>query len=304
MPSREFLNPEDGHSTPALCQEFWIQDLESELGVALFERSGKAIRLTDAGRAFLEGARASLARVEEAVRATRAVAAGNHGELHLGYAPTPTLEILPAVLAKFRERFPGVRVVLHDHASPEMIHGLLDGRLHAALMMQPIPQAAKGLHFVPLKTYPVGIAVASAHPLARRRSVTARELTREPFVAYSRKDYPDYHRFLARSLARSGLRPNVVEECDSGTSLAAAVESGKGLCICPSVFLSGAGSRLKFVPLEPAPPPAVVGLARRNGATSPLTEGFAAIVSIQDAPSRKSKPSDPRLPNRLGVTGR
>src|SRR5688572_23372281 len=129
-------------SQPPLTRQ--IHDLEAELGVALFARSGRTIRLTDAGRVFLDEARASLKRVDEAVRVVRAVASGAQGELHLGYAPTPTVEILPKLLKAFRKRFPGVRVILHDHSSPEMLAGLREGRLHAALMMQPSKQAGRG----------------------------------------------------------------------------------------------------------------------------------------------------------------
>lgn len=183
-------------SQPPLTRQ--IHDLEAELGVALFERNGRSIRLTGAGRVFLKEARTSLQRVDEAVQAVRTAAREQPGELHLGYAPSPTVELLPLLLRAFQRPCPNVRVVLHDHSSPEMLAGLRAGRLQAALMMQPSRPAARGVRFEPLRTYPLGILVPPAHPLARRRAVSVAELMAEPVVVLSRAEYPDYHEFVAR----------------------------------------------------------------------------------------------------------
>src|SRR5512141_582873 len=95
-------------SQPALSRQ--VRDLEDELGFLLFERSAKSVRLTEAGRAFLGEARAVIHRVEEAVTKTRAVAAGARTGIHVGYAPSLTVEILPQTLHEFQVALPGVRV--------------------------------------------------------------------------------------------------------------------------------------------------------------------------------------------------
>src|SRR5436190_18750447 len=87
-------------SQPALSRQ--VRDLEEELGFDLLERSAKSVRLTDAGRVFLTESRAVLQRVDGAVNAARTVATGSHGELHVGYAPTLTVRILPAALRAFQ----------------------------------------------------------------------------------------------------------------------------------------------------------------------------------------------------------
>jgi DNA-binding transcriptional LysR family regulator len=268
-------------SQPPLTRQ--IHDLEDELGVPLFERSGKAIRLTDSGRVFLDEARASLKRIDEAVQAVRAAAAGDQGELHLGYAPTPAAEILPKLLQAFRKQFPRVRVLLHDLSSPEMLAGLREGSLHAALMMQPTKQAGKNIVFVELKTYPVGVVVASNHPFARRRQLAFEDVCEEPVIVYSRKEYPDYHEFVARCVGPSVKKLHIVEECDSGTSLAAAVESGRGISVCAAIFATTAGRRLIFVPFDPAAPPAVVGIAHRR---AKITSTVQALVHAARSSSR------------------
>ncbi len=259
-------------SQPPLTRQ--IRDLEEELGVVLFERSGKSIRLTEVGRVFLAEAQASLKRVDEAVQAVRAAAAGQHGELHVGYAPSPTIEILPRVLRAFQNKAPSVRVTLHDHSSPEMLDGLREGRLHAAFMMQPSKQAARGLVFEKLCAYPIVVAVPPRHRLAKERALTLECVLNEPVVAYSRQEYPDYHELLARIAGRMAKRLRLVEECDSGTSLLAAVESGKGIAITSASLAHSAGRRLRFIPLKPQPAPAVVVVAFSKQGVTPLVQSF------------------------------
>src|SRR4029079_19733709 len=95
-------------SQPALSRQ--IRDLEEEIGFPLFERSAKSVRLTPVGKAFLIEARAVLQRADEAVTAARAIATGGRTELQVGYAPSPTVRIMPATLRAFQAKFPKVRV--------------------------------------------------------------------------------------------------------------------------------------------------------------------------------------------------
>lgn len=241
-----------------------IQDLEAELGVTLFERTARSIRLTGAGLVFLREARAVLLRAEAAVSTVRAMSIEKGRELHIGHAPSATAEFLPALLRALHRKLPGMRVKLHDMTATEILEGLRDLRLDAGFLVKPAHRLPSGLHFQPLRAYPMVVAVAPGHPWARRREATASDVLGEPIVAYSRRDYPNYHRLLARVLGpRINTRP-FIEECDSGPSLIAAVESGKGVCVVPAFLANTAGKRLKYVALSTAATHAVVGMAVRQ----------------------------------------
>ena len=90
-----------------------IRDLEAELGLALFEHSAKAIRLTEAGKIFLLEARAVLQRAEDAVALTKSVANQKRGQVHVGYSMPASGEILPRALRAFQRANPQARVDLH-----------------------------------------------------------------------------------------------------------------------------------------------------------------------------------------------
>jgi len=250
-------------SQPPLTRQ--IQDLEAELGVALFERTAKTIRLTEAGHVFLREAKAALQRVDAAVTAARATAIGHSSKLHIGHAPSATADFLPAVLRAFHKKLPGVRVTLHDMTATEILEGLREGHLDAGFLVKPECKLPRGVHFQSLRTYAMVVAVTPSHPWAKRREVKVTEVLKEPIVAYSRRDYPNYHRLLARVLGPRIKRLPLVEECDSGPSLIAAVESGKGVCVVPTFLATTAGRRLKYVALSPPAAPAVVGMALMEG---------------------------------------
>jgi DNA-binding transcriptional LysR family regulator len=252
---------------PALSRQ--IRDLEDGLGVPLLERTTRGVTLTEAGRVFATEARAVLARADEAVKSAKAVARGESGELHLGYAPSPSAELLPRALHAFQNAAPGVRVVLHDASSGEMLRGLRDGTLHAALLVRPCEDSLRGLKFEALQSYPACVAVAPSHPLARQATVGLEKLLAEKLVAYARSDYGDYHAMLECLFAPVGGMPAIAEECDGATSLIAAVEARRGVAIVPSVLRCLAGGRLKLRPLAPPPEPLVVGYAHRAEPATP-----------------------------------
>jgi DNA-binding transcriptional LysR family regulator len=259
-------------SQPPLSRQ--IQDLEAELGFDLFERSARAIRLTPAGKVFLKEARDVLRRVEDAVAAARAVAAGAGGDFHLGYAPSPTAEIMPAVLRSFGKNAPGWRTVLHDMATPEMIAGLRDGRLQAALMVKPPRPSSSGIVFEPLRRFPIVVAVPPGHSLARRPTVTMADALAQPQVVYSREEFPDFHQMLRQMAGPLVKRLRIAEECDGVMSLIAAIESGKGVALIANSLAHTAGKRLRYVPVDPPPAPAVVGVAYRAGKLDATRRAF------------------------------
>src|SRR5258705_9187773 len=118
-----------------------MQDWEDEMGADLKKFSQR-------GRELLEGA-------EHSVEKVRGVARGEYGELHVGYAPSPTVEILPPALAAFQKAVPRVKLTLHDLSSDELVTGLRNSTLELAVMVQPVGEQTAGIEFELLRTYPL-----------------------------------------------------------------------------------------------------------------------------------------------------
>jgi LysR family transcriptional regulator, benzoate and cis,cis-muconate-responsive activator of ben and cat genes len=207
----------------------------------------------------LAEAREVLARAEAAVNKARAVAKGGGGEIHVGYAPSLTVQILPPMLRTFQEKFPRVRVALHDLSTEEMLAQLQTGKLSVALLVRPPRAMLRGLKFRELARYPMCLAVAPRHPLAKLKMISLPQIAREPLVGYRRAEYPEYHADLATLFAPLKIKPRLAEEHDGVTSLIAAVESGRGVALVPSCVACMVGPRLKLISLKPATCEIVVG---------------------------------------------
>src|SRR5260370_13470911 len=152
-------------SQPALSAQ--IRDLEDELGFLLLKRTAKSVSLTEAGRTFLNEARAVLQHADEAVTKARAVASAEPTKLHVGYSPTPTAEILPKTLRAFQRAMPNVHVRLHDWSNKDILDGIRDGRLRLGLIVP--PTKASALHDVRCEELfhdRVSAAVSPQPPLA------------------------------------------------------------------------------------------------------------------------------------------
>jgi DNA-binding transcriptional LysR family regulator len=269
---------------PAVSRQ--VRDLEEELGTRLLERQAKSVRLTDAGRLFLGEARAVLLRADEAVAAVRAASLQAQSEIHVGYAPSLTARILPRALRRMQTNFPGVRVLLHDLATGEMLEALREGRLQLALTVQPAAAELRGLRFRRLARYALCVAMVPGHALAQRRSVTIRALAGQPLIAYSRADYPEYHAATVKIFAAVGGHPLIAEEHDSVTSLIAAVEAGRGVALAPESLACLAGERLKMLPITPALPQVVVGALWRREDESPVLKEFVAAAAERESDAR------------------
>lgn len=156
---------------------FQIAKLERELGVPLFERTSRAVRLAPAGEALLPHARRALAAVESA-RAEIATMSGEvKGMLQLGVIPVSHGSIdLPAVLQRYHRRYPDVDVVVSDVGSLAMVSMLEDGDLDAALLGLFPAQLPAGLTARLLRVEPLVVILDDANPCARNGRVDLAEL--------------------------------------------------------------------------------------------------------------------------------
>ena len=266
-------------SQPALSRQ--IRDLEDDLGFLLLERRAKSVRLTEAGRSFLGESRAVLQRVDEAVKTARAVACGGD-DLHVGYAMSPTVRLLPQTLRAFQAEMPKIRVKLHDLSTEEMLSSLRAGKLQIALMVQSNPAMMRGMHSEKLASVEMRLAVAPNHPFARHRSVKLADLAQCPLIGFNHTEYPDYEEILAAVFAPGKSKPRVAEEHDSVSSLIAAVESGSGAAVVTESIACIAGPRLKLTRISPRPPPLVVVAVWPEGGLSPAAEQFLGCARNAD----------------------
>jgi DNA-binding transcriptional LysR family regulator len=278
---------------PALSRR--VQDLEEEIGVDLLKRSPRGVILTAEGKLFLEKTRQLLKLADESVEQVRALARGQYGDLHIGYSPSPTVEILPPALAAFQKAFPRVNVLLHDASQRELTEGLQSGTLELAIMVPPADDQTAGIQFEVLRTYSLCVAMTAVHPFARMKSIPLEKLAAEPLVVLRPKDYPEADRYLDRLFASIPAKPRIAVECDSASSLITEVEAGRGIALATPVFKLVAGKRLLYRPLTGTTEVLSVGIARASkGDVTPAGEKFCEILRKTSDGATVAKPKPAR----------
>ena len=155
-----------GMQQPPLSQR--IKAIETELGVQLFGRKARGVELTEAGRVFLDRARAMIAQYESAFEATRSAARGEQGQLCIGVMPTaPFHPFVPFVIRAFRVAFPLVTLTLDECLKKEAVARLRDNQMDVAFMRAAL-ENSDDLVLNPLLVEPMVVALPSDHALARR----------------------------------------------------------------------------------------------------------------------------------------
>jgi DNA-binding transcriptional LysR family regulator len=272
-------------SQPALSRQ--IRDLEDEMGVRLLERTAKSVKLTDAGRAFLDEARAILKHTDDAVGKVRAIAGKADTELHIGDWPLATGRIMPLLLCAYQQAMPNVKVKVHDWPIEKNIAGVRDGRLQLAIILPPLKGTAlEDLRFEQLLTAHFCLAVSCDHAFAKKQSISLAEAAHEPFIGLTREEYPRHLEYLNAVFARVSDKPRLVEEHDGWSGVFSAVSAGSGVALTSDAFNYAFNDRIKCLRLTPEPKRIVVGIITRKGKLGPAAEKFCqcakeALASIR-----------------------
>jgi DNA-binding transcriptional LysR family regulator len=266
---------------PPLSQQ--IKALEQELDVQLFYRLPRGVRLTDAGRALLDDARAILAHVDHALAATRRTARGEQGRIAVGFTSSAPFHVfVPRLIRAFREAHPLVSLSLEESGTGELVDGVRSERLDAAFIRSPVAAAAR-LAVHALLEEELVAAVPAGHVLAATSDGDAAlpldRLAAETFILYRRPVGPGLYDRIIAACHGAGFSPHVGQEAPRILSTLAFVAAGLGVSIVPAslqrLHMDGvayrrlAGSKHLQAPLN---------LACRRGETSTVIRRFVDLA--------------------------
>src|ERR1700719_854908 len=176
---------------PALSRQ--IQDLEEEVGFKLFERLPRGVKLSSAGKLFLEDARRVLQEVNEAAARAARVARGRSGTLRVGFSENASWRgVVPDSMRRFREKHPDAELQLNPAASSEQLEAVRSGRLDAGFVNF-MPETDPELDQLTVAIHHVELAAPKRHPLVKLKQLRLRELTDAAFVWFPRRTSPTFY---------------------------------------------------------------------------------------------------------------
>lgn len=270
-----------------------LQAIERELGVDLFDRTGRGMRLTDAGRLALPYA-------ERAVRATRemrsaldALQRGAAGRLEVGCSPAIGVYLLPDALVRFRAVQPEVEVAVRTGHSEEVLQLVLHGDVQLGLVRNlRHPEIAARL----LAEDDLVLAAHPAHPFARSGHATAAEVGREGLILFDRAS--SFYELTQTLFARAGVLPRIAMELDSAEGAKMMVAKGLGVALLPAMAIARelAERRLVQVAIDDAAPVRrqIYAVWRADEPPSEIVERFLTAFQVDAASLADSPTGDAR----------
>lgn len=255
----------------------WIRRLEADLGVELFDRSARTIRLTDAGAAVREPVLRTLREADLVHRAAAHGASGVVGKVSIGYAGASSREILPQMAGALRAAQPGIELnfvsmVYGGHAQQQVAAGILD----VGFSRLPVKNGEVATRIF---TYERMLAALPAgHRLAGQPRVDIRDLAEEPFVNFPATGGSTVRDLTLRLALEAGFSPRVVQEAPDSYAILGLVAAGVGVALTVSSVQHINTPGLVYRELTGAPTYVAACLAWRKSGTSRATEAVLRVM--------------------------
>ena len=268
---------------PSLSQQ--VQKLEDDLGVKLFDRLGRSIRLPEAGRAFIPRARAILEQLDAARSSAADKNADLRGNVTVGVIPTVAPYLMPAYTASFAKKFPDAKLRIIEETTSVLVEGLRDLSIDVAILALPLRH--KDLELFPIRTEPLFAVLKKNHPRARAKSLALKDLRGESFVMLR-----DGHCFRDLSLdtcTRARITPNIAFESGQFSSLLGMVAAGIGVSLVPEMAIDR-NANCRYVRLSDAQATrTIVAAVVRGRSFNRVQQAFVSGITGKETPAAGGK---------------
>ncbi|SIO37924.1 LysR substrate-binding domain-containing protein [Paraburkholderia phenazinium] len=274
---------------PSLSRQ--VRDLESELGFPLFDRLPRGVRLSAAGKLFLDDSRRILQDVDEARRRAERIALGRAGTLRIGIATALSWHAMVVdSIRELRRRQPDAELMLHHMLSIHQIEAVLSGRLDAGFSAAITPWHKDLAHWEFAQDR-ILLAVPKGHPLTKRQGIRLRDLQDMPFIWFQRWANPGFDDQLMRACARGGLRaPHIVQEAMDRDTLLGLVQCQIGIAWSTESTRWHCPRSVVLLPVVDMNVRLPFNLIWKKDNSSPLLQKFVAQVQAEGNSVQSHRP--------------
>src|SRR5215467_10432445 len=261
-------------SQPPLSQQ--IRRLENELQAPLFHRTTRHVKLTAAGRMFLDEARAVVAHAEQAAGAVQRASRGEIGQLVVGCALWADFLNGARIIRRFARRHPGVDVELRDLTAPEQIAMLEDGTIHVGILRPPVQSDV--LMSERLVSESLVVAFPRRHRFTSYQRVPWEALTDQPYVRFSQRRAPAYQSLVSRACRHAGITLRVRYEVEHPQTVLAVVAAGLGVSLVPASLQMLKRPGVAYRRLKPDGPAVETVIAWHRERELPFVHAFVSAA--------------------------
>ncbi|MFW0765510.1 LysR family transcriptional regulator [Trabulsiella odontotermitis] len=265
-----------------------IARLEKELGVELFERTKRSVRLSECGHVFLPEAQRVIEDIEKAAETARRAARGQVGKIAIAYVDAAPFSLLSPVIMQFRKAFPDVEMVLHEMTSTEQFGALQNDHIDIGLL-RPL-YTAEWMRTVTLLQEPYVVAMHKEHELAGQEAVHIRALIKEKFLFTSKEKAKYINSNWDAIFSRHGMVPIVVQEVNQLHAMLSLVGAGMGMAFLPLSVAQNNNHGVVYRPITGVDTPsAQLTIAWRDGTKNALINNFVQIAKQVSVKLKRDK---------------
>lgn len=211
-----------------------IANLEAELGVDLFIREGRTVRLTRIGQIFLEHMERAMNVIDDAKQIVEEYIDPEKGTIHIGFSASLASYILPTAISNFRKEYPHVKFVLNEGNYSDLIDAVIRGEINIAIL-GPLPAGEEKIKSSILFTEDIVALIPSTHHLAKRSAINLTELRDDPFILFPEGFI--LRKLIMEDCLQRGFRPQVAFEGKDLDAIKGLVSAGLGVTLLPEVTL-------------------------------------------------------------------
>lgn len=211
-----------------------IFNLEEELGVDLFIRDGRNVRLTTIGRIFLEQMERAMNVINDAKQVVNEYTDPEKGTVHIGFPSSLATYILPTAISAFREKYPHVQFDLNQGSNAQLTESILKGDVNMALIA-PVPIQDPKVKGTILFTEEIHALLPIQHPLATSETLTLNQLRDDDFILFPEGFV--LRNMLEKACKQLGFSPHVAFEGDDIDAIKGLVSAGLGISLVPEITL-------------------------------------------------------------------
>lgn len=236
-------------SQPPLSKH--IQRMEEELGVRLFDRDQRNVRITPAGVEFARQANLLLAQASRAVRAVQQIERGEVGQIRIGFVAAAIFLKIDRLFQSIEQQVPGIDILWQEMSTSEQVEAVNLDRIDLGIAQR--PQASDTMGSQVVATVPLVAALPETHALARETSIHLRQLEQDPFIMLPRAPAPGFHDLVIATCFNAGMTPMICHYARHLLSAISLVAMGRGVSLVPQTMARATLPGVVFMPLQGEP---------------------------------------------------
>lgn len=218
-------------SQPPLSNQ--IKQLEEELGVSLFKRTSREVKLTDAGVYFLEATKRLLHTLAQDVQTARKIDRGEIGTLRLGFGGSVVFDLLPEIIKHVHQQYPDLQLNVQQLTTSEQVKSLLNGSIDVGIIVPPVNN--EKIKTLPIRKEVFVACIPKHHPMARsKHPVDIKVFANDPIIMTPKDAGRSYYNSVLELCLEGGFTPQISQTAQEQQTLVSFVAAGLGIAFVPA----------------------------------------------------------------------